>query len=193
LASSNRNRFTRLGGGPVVYRTDWIAIRECPIERDGVPDTYAVLERADAVVVIPVTPSRRTIVLKQFRFPIDASSWELPMGAAADGEPAESAARRELLEEVGVRAVELVAIGGYRPAPGLSSQRAAVFVAPVEDAALDEAIRSWAPSEEIQEAAAVAVADLDSLIADGRMTDGYSLAALLLLRSWMGAPGATHD
>src|SRR5258708_11895486 len=110
----------RVNAGRVVYQNAWFAVRECDIERNGARGKYPLVERPDAVVVIPLTPSGKTALLKQFRFPTNENSWELPMGAIEENEGAAAAARRELAEEVGLQTGDLLKIGEYRPAPGLT-------------------------------------------------------------------------
>lgn len=180
-----RRRFSRLDDGRIVYRNDWMVVREQRVERDGVAGTYAFVERPDSVVVVPLTPRHRTVLLNQFRFPTRASSWESPMGAANDGEAAAAAARRELMEEVGLGTVEMIRIGEYRPNPGLSPQKATVFLARVDDPMLDRALACWTSSEEIQDVSAVPLPDLAVMIADGRITDGFTLTGFLLVRLWL--------
>lgn len=46
-------------------------------------------------------------------------------------------------------------------------------------------IASWSASEEIQEVSTVSLTDLVGMITDGRVRDGFSLTALLLLRLWL--------
>jgi len=184
LPTNGRRRFNRLDEGRIAYRAEWLTVREHWVERDGVPGTYTVIERPDSVVIVPLTPTGRTILLKQFRFPTNQSSWEVPMGGINAGETAEAAAHRELREEVGLCATDLVPIGRYRPAPGLTPQATTVFVARVADEQLDAAVASWVGSEEIEEVSACAPADCARMIADGRVTDGFSLSAFMLLRLW---------
>jgi 8-oxo-dGTP pyrophosphatase MutT (NUDIX family) len=178
-------RFARVDNSRIVYQTDWIAVREYKVERDGVRGTYSVIERPDAVVVIPLTSARKTALLKQFRFPTNDNSWEFPMGAVGASEPAEAAARRELMEEIGMRAPELIKVGEYRPAPGLTPQIATVFVAPIDDETFERSVAASSTSEEIQEIVSVSLAELAAMISDGRLTDGYSLAGFLLVRLWL--------
>ena len=106
------------------------------------------------------------------------------MGAANAGE-ADAAARREAIEEIGVLVADVVEIGEWRPAPGLTPQRTTIFVAPIIDEELDRSVATWSPSEEIEEVAAVRQAALAEMVADGRTTDGFSLAGFLILRLWL--------
>lgn len=177
--------FRRSSEGHVVHQDTWVTVREYNVERGGVTAKYPVVERPDSIVVIPLTPTNRTVLLKQFRFPTNESSWELPMGGINGAEPAEAGARLELMEEVGLRAKDLVRIGEYRPVPGLTPQKVTVFVVRVAEEELDVPLASWSASEEIQEISTVSLIDLVGMITDGRVTDGFSLTAMLLLRLWL--------
>lgn len=188
-AAGNRSPVAQ---GQITYKSDSIAVRECAFERAGARVVYAVVERPDSVMIIPVTPTRRTVLQKQFRFPTSTSAWEFPMGAINPGEIAVHAGQRELFEEIGLCDVALVQVGNFCPVPGLSPQTATVFVALVGDQELDAAIRGWSPVEDIREVQAVSLVNLPGMIGDGLITDGFSLAGLLLLELWLGKQGSAH-
>lgn len=186
-------RFKRLDDGHLVYEAHAISVREYQIARDGVAGTYSIVERPDSVIVIPLTPTHRTLLLKQFRFPANAHSWELPMGGVDSAEHVEAAARRELAEEVGLETGELVRIGEYRASPGLSRQKVTVFVAMTTERAVEASTASSSTSDEIEEVSIVTVSEVAAMIRDGRVTDGFSLAGFLLLRSWLDERERSDD
>ena len=69
------------------------------------------------------SPSRgrrdgRVAVVRQFRPAVEQYTWELPSGLIDPGEDPETACRRELLEETGLRAERVTYLGGYRPDTG---------------------------------------------------------------------------
>ena len=80
---------------------------------DGLPGIYGVVHfknRAVGVLARRSTTGRIWLV-GQYRYPLDAYSWEIPEGGSPESESPEETARRELREETGLTAgrLELVA------------------------------------------------------------------------------------
>ncbi len=98
----------------VVYDNPWIRVREDQVLRpDGLPGIYGVVEfKNRAVGVLPVDAEGRIWLVGQYRYPLQAFSWEIPEGGSSESETPESTARRELREETGLIAgrIEPVAI-----------------------------------------------------------------------------------
>ena len=116
------------------------------------------------VVIVAVTPSRRLILVEQFRVAVHRSVIELPAGlvgdtAASRGEPLATAAHRELIEETGYEAERMIELAAGPIAVGLSTEVVTFFhaqglrrVGPgggdeteeitVHEVALDE-LRAW--------------------------------------------------
>ena len=92
---------------------------------------YAYLERADAVIVVPITSAGEMILLKQYRYTVDEWCLEVPGGGMHDAAAAdlEEVARKELREEVGATAQELRAVGFFYPANAMSDETCHVFLA----------------------------------------------------------------
>ena len=79
---------------------------------DGLPGIYGVVHfKNRAVGVLPVDPDGAIWLVGQYRYPLEAYSWEIPEGGCPDTESPEETARRELREETGLSAgrLELVA------------------------------------------------------------------------------------
>ncbi len=86
------------------------------------------------VMIAPVTDDGKLVLVEQYRPPVGARVVELPAGLVGDeagkeGEGLLEGARRELLEETGYEAGELVRIGAGPISPGLSDEYVNVFVA----------------------------------------------------------------
>jgi 8-oxo-dGTP pyrophosphatase MutT (NUDIX family) len=96
----------------LVYENPWIRVREDQVLRpDGLPGIYGVVEfKNRAVGVLPVDHDGSIWLVGQYRYPLQAYSWEIPEGGSPKSESAEATAIRELREETGLSAgrMELV-------------------------------------------------------------------------------------
>jgi ADP-ribose pyrophosphatase len=93
---------------------------------------YAERANATAVVVILAVGPQGLILTDQFRAPVGKRVIDLPAGLAGDiaGQESESlatAARRELLEEVGYRAARMKKLAVCPTSPGLTSETFTLF------------------------------------------------------------------
>ncbi len=162
------------------YENPWLIVSEYRIRRDGKPGIYGVVERQDAVSIVASAPDDRILFVKQFRFPTESYSWELPMGAVDHGEdPAESAGR-ELLEETGLDAL-VSRVGSFHPIPGLTPQRATVFRASIPEDALAQLEAFDDAVDEIVARRLLSQKEIKAMIASGEISDGFTLCSLALL------------
>ncbi len=89
---------------------------------------YVVVDAPDWCIVIPEDEGD-FLMVKQWRHGFGGLSVEFPGGVAEKGEKPETAAARELLEETGFRANEMIFLGSMNPNPALFSNRVHVFLA----------------------------------------------------------------
>ena len=85
---------------------------------------------ATGVAVLPCLGGR-VALLRIFRHPLRAYTWEVPRGFVDAGEEPRAAAARELAEETGLRCAPeaLHALGTLEPEPGILAARTALFLA----------------------------------------------------------------
>jgi len=74
---------------------------------DGTKVTFEKLKRADTVVIIPILPDGKILMLEEEQPGTVGKFFGPPGGRVDEGEPADVAARRELLEETGYEPEEL--------------------------------------------------------------------------------------
>jgi len=93
------------------------------VEPGGIEATREVVWHAGSVVVLPLLPDGRVLLVRQFRYAAGGPLWELVAGGIERGESLRRAARRELLEETGYRARRLTPLLSFFPSPGILSER----------------------------------------------------------------------
>jgi 8-oxo-dGTP pyrophosphatase MutT (NUDIX family) len=91
-----------------------------------------VLETPAWVNVVALTPERRLVVVRQFRFGTGTVTTEIPGGVVDPGEEPSEAARRELREECGYTSERWSSLGAVQPNPAFHDNLCHHFLA--EDA-----------------------------------------------------------
>jgi 8-oxo-dGTP pyrophosphatase MutT (NUDIX family) len=96
----------------VLYSNPWITVREDrviqPDEQEG---TFGVVEMTPGVSVLPVADDGTVYLVRVYRYTLDRHCLEALAGGIEDGEDPQEAARRELREEAGIEASELIDLG----------------------------------------------------------------------------------
>lgn len=98
------------------------------VSPEGLEGTYIVNDAPDWVIVIAVDGDN-FLMVKQWRHGEKALSIEFPGGIVDPGEDPAVAAGRELLEETGAVAKEMIKLGKMNPNPALFSNHVHVFLA----------------------------------------------------------------
>ncbi len=97
--------------------------------RTGVEHDMLVVEMSDWVNVVAVTNEGKIVMIRQFRHGTREVGLEIPGGVIDRGEDPAAAARRELLEETGYEAEEIIAVGKVAPNPALQNNWCFSFLA----------------------------------------------------------------
>jgi 8-oxo-dGTP pyrophosphatase MutT (NUDIX family) len=89
-----------------VYENDWIRVDHHDVlGPSGGPGVYGTVHfKNQATGVVPIDADGNVILVGQYRFPLNAYSWEIPEGGGAHSATALESAQRELREECGLTA-----------------------------------------------------------------------------------------
>ena len=140
--------------------------------------TVDVVRHPKSVVLIPVPEPGHVILIRQYRYAVNAFLWELPAGSVDEGESPEQAARRECHEEIGKVPATIVRMAAMFPTPGYCDEEMVFFRVssleePTEAAALDE--------DEDIEARTFELRDAREMIRRGEITDMKTVAGLAMI------------
>ena len=158
-----------------VYRGPVFGIRRDEvIEPSGVRTTREVITHPGSVVVLPVLPDGRILLIQQYRHATRQYLWELVAGRMDSGETPKVAAARELIEETGYRAKRFRVFLDVFPTPGFLEER--MFILLAEDLTAGEA-----EPEEDEKIISHAYnrKQLEEMIRSGKLRDAKSIAGIL--------------
>ena len=169
-----------------VYDGSLISVSRGTFEApDGSTFNRDLVRHPGAVSIVPVDSDRSVLLVRQYRAAIDADLLEIPAGKRdVEGEPPEETARRELEEEVGVRARRVEKLAEFYNSPGFSDEYSYVFLG------LDltpTQVSAHSPEEAAMEIERVALDEVPMLIRTGRLVDAKSIIGLCLAREVLGS------
>jgi len=137
--------------------------------------TREVVRHPGAVLILPVLPDGRIVLIRNRRIAVDAWLYELPAGTLEPGEDPADCARRELEEETGYRAQRMDPLVTFYTTPGLTDEKMRAFVA----TGLTSVGQALEEDENI-EVHPTPIPDVLAMIDRGELVDGKSILALLL-------------
>ena len=163
-------------GRRYVYRSPWCSFRVDGVELpSGQAIEYGVLESGGFAAVVAVTEGDDVVLVRQWRQPLGRFTLELPSGGLDHGEEASGAARRELLEEAGYRAVGLERLTSVHTSTGRSTEVGHIFRCRAERDGRGPAPE---PTEFIR-VVEVPFWEALGMVRDGRISDAATVLGLL--------------
>jgi ADP-ribose pyrophosphatase len=148
--------------------------RDEVIEPNGLRTKREVITHPGSVVVLPVLPDGRIVMIQQYRHATKQYLWELVAGRMEPGESPEQGAARELAEETGYRAKKIKVFLDVFPTPGFLEEKMFLLLA--------TGCQPGPASPEDDEKIVSAIyepAKLEQMIHSGKLHDGKSIAGLL--------------
>jgi ADP-ribose pyrophosphatase len=182
-SGTSRSKKAKVISSTLIYEGPVFGIRRDEvIEPSGVRTTREVITHPGSVVVLPVLPDGRIVLIRQYRHAARQYLWELVAGRIDAGEKPLEAATRELIEETGFRAKRLRVFLDVFPTPGFLEERMFILLAegltegeaePEEDEKIIS--RAYKPKE------------LEEMIRSGKLRDAKSIAGILYYLRFLAA------
>jgi len=97
--------------------------------RTGKDHDFFTLESSSWVNVIPITPQNDVVLIRQYRHGTREITLEIPGGLVEKRDTPEMAAVRELNEETGYGASEMISLGSVHPNPAIQNNLCYTFLA----------------------------------------------------------------
>lgn len=114
----------------IIYSGKKIKVRKDEvILEDGREVMREVIEHPGSAAIIPFVSENEIILLKQYRYAVKETIYEIPAGTLDEGETFYSCAMRELEEETGYKAGTLKPLVILYPSPGILSEVMQLFKA----------------------------------------------------------------
>ncbi|MCR4402272.1 MAG: NUDIX hydrolase [Firmicutes bacterium] len=166
-------------GSRSVYRGAILTLRVDEVELpSGRRSTREVVEHPGGVAIVAVDRDGSVILVRQYRYPIRSTLWEIPAGKLDPGESPSECAARELEEETGYRAKRLEEILPFYTSPGFCDEVLHLFFAKELVAGQDR------PEEdELIETRRVRREEVEAMLARGEIRDGKTVLGLLAAMS----------
>ena len=136
--------------------------------------TYQIVRHPGGVGVLPLHNDGTVTLIRQLRPAVGATLLEIPAGRLRPGEDPAACGGREMAEETGLSARELVPLGCFYPSPGVFDEVIHLF--------LGTGLSQGKPDPEHYEEIAterMPIAEAVRLAASGEIRDGKTIAALL--------------
>jgi ADP-ribose pyrophosphatase len=158
-----------------VYRCSLFQVTENEAEdRTGWKMKRSIVRHRGSAVMMAVDAKNRVMLVRQYRMPANRYLWELPAGKTDEGETVAQAAKRELIEETGLRAKNWRKLVSFFPSPGFVEEKMTIFLAteltegashPMEDERIET---RWFTKKELRD-----------LIASNKILDAKTMIGFL--------------
>ena len=157
-----------------IYRGRRLTIEKSVFSLPNGRQREAVVVRPSGAVVIFPIDGEYCYLIRQWRFAINQYILEAPAGTMEAGEDPIETARRELIEEAGFAARELIPRGSIYTTPGFTDERILIY----EARGLTPS-REYAPDDdEIIEPVRLTIPEVCRMVREGEIVDAKTIAAV---------------
>jgi ADP-ribose pyrophosphatase len=141
-----------------------------------------VVEHPGAIALVPLLPDGRVVLVRQWRHAVATMLLEVPAGTREPNEPPERTAARELTEETGYTADQIIPLGALYTTPGFCTEQIHCYLA--------LGLHPGDASPEDDEGITLEhlpLADAGAAVARGDLQDAKSIAALAMAQHYLAA------
>jgi ADP-ribose diphosphatase len=157
-----------------VYSNELIEIYEDTLDLKGEERIYIRGIRKDYSTIVPFISKDEILMIKSYRHLVDSIQIEVPSGYIDEGETPKEAAIRELREETGYAAKDIVSIGHYTLDYSMFEQKGNLFVA---YGIVKEGLQSLGIMEKI-DIEIITIKEIKQLLFEGKILNAASVVAL---------------
>jgi ADP-ribose pyrophosphatase len=156
------------------YSGELIEIYEDTLDLEGKEKIYIRGIRKDYSTIVPFVSKDEILVIKSYRHLVDSIQIEVPSGYIDEGETPKEAAIRELREETGYTAKDMISIGHYTLDYSMFEQKGNLFVA---YGMVKEGLQSLGIMEKI-DIQIITIKEIKNLLFEGKVLNAASIIAL---------------
>lgn len=167
-----------------IYENPWIKLEEHQvINPAGGKGIYGKIHYKNiAIGIIALDAENNTWLVGQHRYPLDEWSWEIPEGGGPIGKDILESAKRELLEETGLRAKQWKEVLKAHLSNSVSDEVAYIFLAQ----GLSEGDHEREATEADMEVKKMPFKEALDLVMNGKITDAMSVMGILKVARTLG-------
>lgn len=160
----------------VTYDNSWIKVTEHQtINAAGGNGIYGVVHYKNiAIGIIPLDEDYNTWLIGQYRYPLQQYSWEICEGGGLHQDNVLDSAKRELHEELGIKANDWTSIMDIHLSNSVSDEKGIIYIAK------DLSFHTPEPEEgEILQVKKIPFNNVYQMVMDGQLTDSLTIAGVL--------------
>ena len=156
-----------------VYSNEYLHVFEDKFDLNGIEKIYIRGIRKDYSTIVPFVSKDEILIIKSYRHLVDSIEIEVPSGYIDEGETAKQAAIRELKEETGYTAKDILSIGSYTLDYSMFKQKGNIFIAYDLD---KEKEQSLGIMEKI-DVEIIKIKEIEKLLLQGKISNAASIVA----------------
>jgi len=163
----------------VVFSGECIKVRVDEVQAKSKKSRREIVEHKPVVAVIAVD-GQDFILVKQFRKSVEQEMLEIVAGGMEEDESPSQAAQRELAEETGFMAGKITKLGAFFTTPGFCNEYMHLYLA-------EQLFPHKLKAEDTDDITTVRLkaSELMTLIRNGQIKDGKTLAAVALYQAYI--------